>query len=143
MAHIEQMFPSDYDEVIALWKTSPGIGIDESDSPDGIQSFLDRNPAMSFVARDGGILVGAVLGGHDGRRGYLHHLAVAPSHRGRGIGRLLAECVLTALAEKGIIKCHLFVRTDNTEARRFWSHTGWRQRDDIVIMTHLLHSESA
>jgi len=143
MAQIEQMFPSDYDEVIALWKNSKGISVDESDSRDGIRSFLSRNPSMSCVAREGGILVGAVLGGHDGRRGYLHHLAVAQSHRGRGIGRLLAENVLAALAVKGIIKCHLFVRTDNAEARRFWSHAGWRQRDDIVMMTQLLHSASA
>lgn len=143
MTHIEPMLPSDYNEVVALWKISTGISVDASDSRDGILAYLERNQLSSFVAREEGKLVGAVLGGHDGRRGYLHHLAVAPSHRKLGVGRLLAESVLRALRRDGIIKCHLFVRTDNVEARDFWSHIGWTKRDDIVMMSHTIPTEAA
>ncbi|HYO13072.1 MAG TPA: GNAT family N-acetyltransferase, partial [Thermoanaerobaculia bacterium] len=71
----------------------------------------------------------------DGRRGDLHHLAVAPSHRRRGIGAALAGRCLEALAEQGIFKCHLFVRVDNPEARAFWKRVGWTVRDDVVMMS--------
>lgn len=79
-------------------------------------------------------IVGAVICGHDGRRGYLHHLAVASSYRHRGLGRALADRCLLALEGIGITKCHLFVRADNPEARAFWERVGWHIRDD----THML-----
>jgi ribosomal protein S18 acetylase RimI-like enzyme len=76
-----------------------------------------------------------VLCGTDGRRGYLHHLAVAAECRGRGIGGALAERCLAALAERGIVKCHIFVFAPNVLARNFWTKHGWKLRDDLVIMS--------
>lgn len=70
---IREMTIQDYDEVLALWRTSEGVGLSDADSDEGVARFLDRNPGLSFVARDGEHLVGAVLCGHDGRRGYIHH----------------------------------------------------------------------
>jgi len=135
MTDITPFQPSDYEEAIALWQRTEGLTLRSVDSCEAVLQYLKRNPGSSFVAREQDTLVAAVLGGHDGRRGYLHHLAVAPTHRGRGIGRALAERVLTALGTQGIHKCHLMVRADNADALAFWAHIGWAQRADLVIMS--------
>jgi len=135
MTDITPFQPSDYEEAIALWQRTEGVTLRSADSSEAVLRYLKRNPGSSFVAREQDTLVAAVLGGHDGRRGYLHHLAVAPTHRGRGIGRALAERVLTALGTQGIHKCHLMVRADNADALAFWAHIGWAQRADLVIMS--------
>src|SRR5215471_3680247 len=105
---IELMSLDDYDEVIALWQSAEGVGLGESDTRDAIAAYLKRNPGMSFVARHEGELAGAVLCGHDGRRGYLHHLAVAPPHRRNGLGRKLVAKCLAELKRRGILKCNIF-----------------------------------
>jgi len=87
------------------------------------------------VARDGEKLVGAVLCGNDGRRGYLYHLAVAMDYQHLGIGKILTEKVLSALKEQGIQKCHIFVIAENLEGMRFWQKMGWKKRDDIIVMS--------
>lgn len=124
-----------YDAVSALWQSTEGITLRGVDSREGIGRYLERNPGLSFVAFDGETLIGAALCGHDGRRGYIHHLAVAPGHRRRGIGAALAGRCLTALAEQGIFKCHLFVRIDNPEARAFWERMGWAVREDVLFLS--------
>lgn len=125
-----------YDAVIGLWHGMPGIGlhVDEADSRHGIAAYLRRNPGMSVVAHDGARLVGAVLCGHDGRRGYLSHLAVYPAYRGRGIGREMMRRCLAALRSEGIAKCTILVYTDNTDGQAFWERHGWRQREDLRCM---------
>ena len=126
---------ADYDTVFALWRSCAGIGLNESDTREAIAAFLVRNPGLSLVAldQDGGI-VGAVLGGHDGRRGYLHHLAVAPAHRGRGLGRQLVDETLARLRRHGIPKCSIFLYADNAAGRAFWLREGWTVREDLVVM---------
>ena len=126
---------SDYPQVIQLWQQAPGIGLSSADEPEAIEAYLARNPGMSSTAWDGGRLVGAVLCGHDGRRGYIHHLAVAPSHYKLGIGRKLVERCLDNLAKQGIEKCHIFVYQDNQEAMDFWAQIGWVRRDELIIMS--------
>ena len=83
-------------------------------------------------------MVGAVLCGHDGRRGYLHHLAVATSHRRRGIGRELVERCMDGLRREGIAKCHLMVYHHNAAGQAFWRSIGWHGRDDILLMSRNL-----
>ncbi|HIC90022.1 MAG TPA: GNAT family N-acetyltransferase, partial [Anaerolineae bacterium] len=102
---------------------------------------LDRNPGFSFVARDGRLLVGAILCGHDGRRGYIHHLAVYRRHRHKGIGRELVERSLHALKRVGIRKCHIFVFSDNQEAIAFWKHIGWTERIELTMMSQRIVDE--
>ena len=126
---------SDYADAIALWRATPGIGLSDADTPDGIAAYLARNPGMSFVARVEGRLAGAVLCGTDGRRGYLHHLAVHPDFRRQGIGTALVDACLEALKEAGIHKCHLFVISDNSEGQVFWARVGWKLRTDLQIMS--------
>lgn len=136
MFEISQFLPADYDQVMTLWSHTEGLTLRDADSREGIARYLDRNPGLSFVARDMGQVVGAILVGTDGRRGYLQHLAVASSHRGQGLGRALAERSLRALRSQGIEKCHLMVREGNAAARAFWIHLGWCERADVVLMSH-------
>jgi len=121
---------------MAIWCATEGLTLREADSREAIVRYLERNLGLSFVARDAGHLVGAVLAGTDGRRGYLQHLAVAPSYRGRGVGRTLAQRVVEALRSLGVAKCHLIVRQENAAARAFWEHLGWQGRADVVLMSH-------
>jgi N-acetylglutamate synthase len=136
MAEIARFQLSHYEEVMALWQRTEGLTLRAVDSREGLARHLDRNPGLSFLALDEGRIIGAVLGGHDGRRGYLHHLAVAPSHRRRGLGRALSEQVLGGLSGEGIVKCHLFVHANNVAARAFWQHLGWVERTDLVLVSH-------
>lgn len=135
-AAIREMVPADYDAVIALWQVTEGVGLSSADSREAIGRYLERNPGMSFVAvaEDGG-LAGAVLCGHDGRRGYLHHLAVRESSRRQGLARDLVQRSLDSLRAAGIDKCHIFVYHTNTLGRAFWQSVDWQERETLVIMS--------
>lgn len=135
-----EMRIEDYDEVLALWRATENVGLSGADSRQGIERFLAANPGLSFTARSDGKLVGALLGSTDGRRGYLHHLAVRLQFRRLGLGRALVERSLQALAARGIQKCHIFVFGGNQEGFRFWEEVGFRRRTDIVIMSKELES---
>jgi ribosomal protein S18 acetylase RimI-like enzyme len=132
---LREMTARDYDGVCALWRATPGVGLSDSDSREGVARFLDENPGTSFVAADGDRLIGAVLCGHDGRRGYITHLAVTRDARLRGVGRGLVERCLAALQSRGIAKCHLFVFTDNTDAQLFWRAVGWTERAELGVFS--------
>jgi putative acetyltransferase len=132
---ISRMTAGDYAEVAALWQGTEGVGLDDqTDTREGVTSYLARNPGLSFVARLEGRVVGAVLCGHDGRRGYLHHLAVAPRCRRRGIGRALVEACLTNLGNIGILKCNIFLFSDNEAGEDFWKHSDWKERSDLKVL---------
>lgn len=133
---IIEMSIDDYKEAACLWQSMEEIGLDEDvDSLEGITKYLLRNPGLSFVARAEGRLIGAVLCGHDGRRGYLHHLAVLHQYRLQGIGRALVERSLAKLAEVGINKCDIFVFAYNQEGQNFWQKTGWMPGQDLCLMS--------
>ena len=96
----------DYDQVYALWKTIKGFGIRSvDDSREGIRRFLKRNPSTSVVAEEDGKIVGAILCGHDGRRGCLYHVCVDPAYRMRGIGKSMVVFAMEALKKEKSIKC--------------------------------------
>ena len=135
---IEPMTIAHYDEVIALWKKSENVGLSSADQREKIEAYLVRNPGMSFVAKENGVIVGAALCGHDGRRGYLHHLAVAESYQKRGVGKKLFEKCAESLRGEGIEKCHLFVFHRNKEGKAFWEKIGWRPRTDLQVMSEEL-----
>ncbi len=129
------MTSDDYQPVYDLWTKTEGIGLSQADSPEGIAQFLARNPDLSYVAVADEQIVGAAMCGHDGRRGYLHHVAVAANYRRQGIGAALADHCLSALAAIRIDKCHLFVKADNVEGHAFWQRVAWIGRDDIRMMS--------
>ena len=130
-----EMTIEDYPRVFALWERTEGVGLSDADSIENITQFLDRNPGTSFVAYAGDDLVGAVLCGNDGRRGYIHHLTVAEAYRREGIGRQLVATCLNKLKEINIHKCHLFVFVDNDSAIEFWEKIGWEKRGELTVMS--------
>jgi ribosomal protein S18 acetylase RimI-like enzyme len=130
---IRAMSIDDHPAVHALWVGTPGIGLSESDGRAGTDAFLWRNAGMSAVAVAGSEVVAAVLCGHDGRRGYLHHLAVSDAWRGRGLARELLAWCFGALAAHGIPKCNVFLFSDNAAGAAFWRHDGWSVRGDLQV----------
>ena len=130
-AAILPMRPEDYDEVYALWHSTPGTGLnDVDDSREGVVRFLARNPSTCFVARAAEGVVGAILAGHDGRRGHLYHAAVDPSMRGSA----LVRAALDALKEEGIAKAAIMVFADNESGMRFWLARDFCDRRDVRYM---------
>jgi ribosomal protein S18 acetylase RimI-like enzyme len=133
---IVPMAVGDLEAVSALWNNTEGVGMNESDGPGQIRAFLDRNPGLSLVARDGTRLVGAVLCGHDGRRGFLYHLAVLPEYRKRGVGRAMVELCLDALGALGLLRCNILIYVDNHSGEQFWKRGGWYDRNELKLMQH-------
>ncbi len=131
-------FPEDYQAVYDLWaRAGPGIHLRRSDEPEEIEKKLRRDPDLFIVAELGGRIVGAVLGGFDGRRGMMYHLAVEASLRGRGIGEALMSALEERLRAKGCIRYYLLVTTDNDEAIRFYEHRGWERLELFVYAKNL------
>ncbi len=124
-----------YEVAIAMWQNMPGIGISDSDQPAATEQFLLRNKGCNFVALDKEQLIGTILCGHDGRRGYIYHLAVHPDYRRQGIASQLVAMALAGLQENRILKCHLFVFDQNETGIAFWASDGWEMRDDLEIMS--------
>ncbi len=133
---IAEMTEKHIPAVLSLWEGTEGIGLDEDvDNPRAIGRYLKRNPGMCFIALEDGKLIGAVLCGTEGRRGYLNHLAVLPAFRRKGIGSALVDKTLAALKKAGIGKCNLFLYRDNDPGRRFWEKTGWQVRDNLMVVS--------
>ena len=130
--NIRPMTMADYDAVLGLMRGAPGVAVRAADSPAAIARYLARNPGLSLVAESDGAVIACVFAGHDGRRGSLHHVVVAPAWRGRGVGRALVARALDGLAAEGIYKTHIDVFADNAAAIAFWERTGWQRRDDIA-----------
>lgn len=124
---------SHYPAAHALWVSAPGVGLSEADERHALEQFLARNEGLSLVALEGASLVGTILVGHDGRRGLIHHLAVATRSQRQGIGSRLVREGMERLRGVGIQKCHLLVFAGNTTGRSFWSSVGAEHRDSLAI----------
>lgn len=127
----------DIGAAVAVWAQAEGVCLSESDTPSRIAHFLDRNPDSCFVARVHGRTVGAVLCGHDGRRGHIYHLGVDPSVRRQGVASALLSHCMAALADAGVPVCRASVLTDNAEAHEFWNAVGWIEREHLKLFTGL------
>ncbi|MCR4926418.1 MAG: GNAT family N-acetyltransferase [Lachnospiraceae bacterium] len=122
----------DYSGVKALWMSIKGFAIRSvDDSYEGVEVFLKRNPTTSVVALDGDEIVGAILCGHDGRRGCLYHVCVREDHRMRGIGKSMVVFCMQALKEEKINKVSLIAFTKNDVGNKFWRQIGWTKREDL------------
>lgn len=131
--NIRIMTADDYDGVYRLWINTPGMGLnDVDDSREGISKFLKRNPATCFVAEKDGRIAGVIISGHDGRRGYIYHTAVAVEDRNQGIAGLLLEAATGALEAEGISKVALVVFERNELGNHFWERNGFTSREDLV-----------
>jgi len=130
---LRPMLPADYPQVRALWEATPGMGLNNlDDTAEGIAKFLSRNPNTCFVAEKSSGIIGVILSGHDGRRGFIYHAAVAESEQRGGIGTALVEAAMTALKAEGIHKVALVAFASNTMGNAFWEKQGFAVRGDLV-----------
>jgi ribosomal protein S18 acetylase RimI-like enzyme len=137
--HIREFqYPQDYTDAVHLWQSMErGIRVGPSDAPAEIMKKLEHDPDLFLVAEADEVLVGTVIGGFDGRRGMVYHLAVATEFRRSGLGSRLMTELETRLRQKGCIRCYLLVRPDNSEAMHYYQKTGWNLLDDQVYAKDL------
>lgn len=127
---IKVMSIEDYPQLFALWENTPNMGLRSlDDSKEGIALFLNRNPRTSFIAIEDHKIVGAILCGNDGRRGYIYHTVVLPQYRRRGIASSLVEAAVNALKNEGITRVCLNIMESNEQGKSFWTGMGWEKKD--------------
>lgn len=140
---IRVMTIEDYEAVHDLWMTIKGFAIRSvDDSREGVARFLDRNPTTSVVAEEDGKVVGAILCGHDGRRGCLYHVCVHKDYRLRGIGKAMVVFCMNALKAEKISKVSLIAFTANDIGNAFWKTIGWTRREDLNYYDFVLNNEN-
>ena len=144
-AILRLMTPQDYPALFALWNSVPGFtkglrSLDDSEA--GIRKFLKRNPTTCFVAEIGGEIIGGILAGHDGRRGYIYHAVVLPKHQGKGIGKQLADTACDALRAEGINRVGMLVFASNQQGNAFWESQGWQTRPDLNYRNKSLNEDN-
>lgn len=140
---IRTMTIEDYDGVYALWMSIKGFAIRSvDDSREGVSVFLKRNPTTSVVAEENGKIVGAILCGHDGRRGCMYHVCVAEEYRMHGIGRQMVVMAMEALKKERINKVSLIAFTKNDIGNAFWKKIGWTKREDLNYYDFILNTEN-
>lgn len=133
----------DYDGLRALWMTIHGFGIRSiDDSREGVERFLARNPGLSVVATVDREIVGAILCGHDGRRGCLYHVCVREDHRRLGIGKAMVVHCMHALKAEQINKVSLIAFTRNDVGNAFWNCIGWTRRADLNYYDFTLNDDN-
>ncbi|NLV74484.1 MAG: GNAT family acetyltransferase [Chloroflexi bacterium] len=126
---------SDYPAVRRIWEASaPGVTMRPSDEPDEVDKMREHNPDLFLVAEREGEVIGVIMGGWDGRRGWLHHLAVSPELRNQGIGSALLEAVETRLRAYGCLKVNLMVHAYNTDAQRLYERLGYSKMSTVLLM---------
>lgn len=137
---IRLMTMDDYEEVYSIWIRTAGMGLNTvDDSAEGIEKFLRRNTDTCFVAELQGRIVGVIMSGHDGRRGFIYHTTVMESFRGNGIGRNLVEAAMKALEKEGIHKVGLMAFARNESGNMFWEKMGFGTREDLIYRNRAIH----
>jgi len=130
----EFIYPADYQPVYDLWSSiEKGVHVGRSDAPAEIEKKIARDPDLFLVAESEGKIVGSVIGGYDGRRGLIYHLAISPSFRGLGIGSRLMDEVESRLRGKGCLKCYLLVTNDNRDVEDYYQDRGWSRMDTVQL----------
>ncbi len=140
---VRSMTIADYEKVYALWKQIKGFAMRSvDDSKEGVDRFLKRNPKTSVVAIEDGNVVGAILCGHDGRRGCMYHVCVHPAYRRRGIGKEMVVYAMKRLQEEEINKVSLIAFTSNDIGNAFWNTIGWTRRNDLNYYDFTLNTNN-
>lgn len=130
---IEKMKIDDYDEIYSVWTACSGMGLNSvDDTKEGIAKLLERNPETCFVAKENNKVIGAIMVGNDGRRGYIYHTAVHPRYQKQGVGTALVETAVESLKSLGITKVNLVVFARNKSGNAFWEKIGFTTREDLV-----------
>lgn len=132
---IREMQPTDYSQAYKLWLSVPGMKLEKADSEAGVKKYLSRNPKLSYVAEIDNKIIGTILCGEDGRRGYMQHLSVTEQYREKGIGKSLLSCALQQFKKLDIQEVRIFIFKNNDIGNSFWQDLGWSIRDDIYVRT--------
>jgi ribosomal protein S18 acetylase RimI-like enzyme len=125
-----------YHEVVELWKRA-GIGIGSSDTKDEVATVFARNPDLFLIGKKNRKIIAAVIGTFDGRRGYIHHLAVDPDYQNKGYGKIIMDEIIELFRDKKVHKIHLFIQKTNKQVVDFYNKLGWEIRDDIIMMSYV------
>ena len=140
---VRVMTADDYDQVYDLWMSIHGFAIRSiDDSREGVERFIRRNPTTSVVAIEDDKIVGAILCGHDGRRGCMYHVCVREEYRLRGIGKEMVVFCMEALKAEKINKVSLIAFTVNDIGNAFWKQIGWVKREDLNYYDFTLNTEN-
>ena len=140
MIKIRVMTIEDYEEVYQLWLNTPGMGLNSiDDSKTGIEKYIKRNPTTCFVAEIEEKIIGVIMAGHDGRRGFIYHTAVLPDYRKQGIAKKLVDSAMDVLNKEGINKVALVVFERNELGNEFWEHSGFTERNDLIYRNKNIH----
>ena len=129
-----------YTDVIQIWRES-GISVGSSDTKGEIKKVLDRNPNLFLVGILDNSIIAVVIGAFDGRRGYVHHLAVSPKHQNKGYGRMLMEELNERFRILNVHKIHLFIEKYNEAVINFYKKLGWEIRDDLIMMSYVPNTD--
>ena len=131
---VEKFTMDDYQNIVNLWKRA-GINVGSSDTKEEIERMLQRNPHLCLVGKLDKDVIAVVLGGYDGRRGYVHHLAVDPDYQNNGYGRMLMDELISRFKIMMVHKIHLFIEKYNLPVVEFYKKLGWEIRDDLIMMS--------
>ncbi|KKL20862.1 hypothetical protein LCGC14_2451210 [marine sediment metagenome] len=133
---IEKFSIESYNQVLELWKKA-GINVSSSDSKEELEKMLKRNPNLFLIGKKNQKIIAVVIGAFDGRRGYVHHLAIDPDFQKKGYGRMMMEKIHNIFLHMGVHKVHLFIEINNKEVVNFYESMGWEKRDDLIIMSFI------
>lgn len=130
--YLHPIHETDYPKLMKLWEVVGCIEVRQADTPETLGNFLKRNHGCNYAAYAGTRMIGALLAGHDGWRGYLYHMAVKPDYRQRGIGAQLVHAAVGGIRKEGISNIHCLVKQENLIAQQFWEACGFKQRDELL-----------
>jgi len=133
---IENFTMKNYDIIIGLWRKA-GISVGSTDSENEIKKMLTLNPNLFLIGKVNNKVIAVVMGGFDGRRGYVHHLAVDPLHQKKGYGKMMMHDLISEFHRIGVHKIHLFIERQNQAVVDFYSNLGWQMRDDLIMMSFI------
>ena len=133
---IEKFTMDLYEEIVMLWRKA-GISVGSSDTREEIEIVLQRNPNLFLIGKIHNKVIGVVIGGFDGRRGYVHHLAVDPDYQKKGYGKMIMDELIEKFRKIGVHKIHLFIEKYNKNVVEFYRYLGWDIRDDLIMMSYV------
>jgi ribosomal protein S18 acetylase RimI-like enzyme len=134
--NIEKFSMKYYEEVIKLWRKA-GISVGSTDTKEELKKILKRNPQLFLIGKIYEKLISVVMGGFDGRRGYVHHLAVDPDYQKKGYGKIMMDELLKRFRKMRVHKVHLFIEKYNKDVVNFYQNLGWETRDDLIMMSYV------
>ncbi|MFX1600739.1 MAG: GNAT family N-acetyltransferase [Promethearchaeota archaeon] len=133
---IEKFSMKFYKEVIEIWRKA-GISVGSTDTEEELERMVKRNPQLFLIGKVDEKIISVVMGGFDGRRGYVHHLAVDPDFQKKGYGKALIDELIDRFRKLGIHKVHLFIEKYNKKVVQFYKNLGWDIRDDLIMMSYV------